>query len=220
MNLHGVWLHLLGDALGSVVVIVSAALVEWTTWKKRTLADPIASILISLIILRSSWPLIRRSAKVLMQRAPETLPRHRLYRKLMRVPGVNAIHELHVWQLDSKRVIASFHVTLQSGVPFAPTCDALKKRLHRLGVHSSTIQPEWPGSVSSPRLRGELGSSACTDRFCGAKECTQGVCCPPRLLPMPDSTTSSATGPSSLQPPSGSDEEDRKSGEVQLHAMP
>jgi zinc transporter 1 len=57
MNMRGVFLHVLGDALGSVIVVVSAAVVQWTDWKYRFYLDPVLSILMSLIIIRSTWPL-------------------------------------------------------------------------------------------------------------------------------------------------------------------
>jgi Co/Zn/Cd efflux system component len=61
MNMQGVFLHILGDALGSVIVVVSAAVVQWTEWEYRFYLDPVLSIVMALIIIRSTWPLCESS---------------------------------------------------------------------------------------------------------------------------------------------------------------
>lgn len=132
MNMRGVFLHVLSDALGSVIVIVSALVsfgtnifsshlfylsfchlqVFWLTdWKYKYYIDPALSILLVLLILNSVWPLLRDSALILLQTVPTHIQVDAIQNKLLaKVDGVLAVHEFHVWQLAGDRIIASAHI--------------------------------------------------------------------------------------------------------------
>ena len=113
MNMTGVFLHVLGDALGSVVVLISGAVIMWTDWEYKEYCDPLLSLIIVLIISTTSWPLLRDSTLVLLNTIPPSIDLASLETSLVNtVRGVQGIHELHVWQLVGSRVIASCHLEM------------------------------------------------------------------------------------------------------------
>lgn len=111
MNMRGVFLHVLSDALGSVIVIISALVYWQTSWKYRCYIDPALSIVLVVLILHSVWPLLRDSALILLQTVPTHIQVDAIQRRLLaKVDGVLAVHEFHVWQLAGDRIIASAHI--------------------------------------------------------------------------------------------------------------
>ena len=98
LNVHGAWLHVLGDALGSVGTIVAAVLIWAFGW---FWTDPLASMLIGLLIIYSSWALLREAVSVLMQSTPRRIDPDRVQAAMLAVPGVTAVHDLHVWTITS-----------------------------------------------------------------------------------------------------------------------
>lgn len=111
MNMRGVFLHILSDALGSVIVICSATIFLLTDWEYKYYIDPALSILLVLLILHSVWPLLRDSALILLQTVPTHIQVDAIQRRLLaKVDGVLAVHEFHVWQLAGDRIIASAHI--------------------------------------------------------------------------------------------------------------
>jgi len=114
MNMHGVYLHILGDALGSVVVIVSAVIMEYTTWEYRNYADPACSLLIVWIIIFSTWPLFKESAKILIQRVDDKVDVMEIRKCILGLRHVVNVHELHVWTLAGNKNIGSAHVTIDA----------------------------------------------------------------------------------------------------------
>ena len=100
MNITGVFLHVLADALGSVVVMMSASVIAFTDWEYRDYLDPVLSLVIVLIICISTWPLLRDSTLILLNSIPSNINLIDLEKRLIgSVQGVSNIHELHVWRL-------------------------------------------------------------------------------------------------------------------------
>ena len=100
MNITGVFLHVLADALGSVVVMISASVIAFTDWTYRDYLDPVLSLVIVLIICISTWPLLRDSTLILLNSIPSNIDLMDLEKRLITsVQGVSSIHELHVWRL-------------------------------------------------------------------------------------------------------------------------
>lgn len=100
MNIAGVFLHVLADALGSLAVIVSALVIMLTDWQYKYFLDPVLSLAIVTIIMISTWPLLRDSTLILLNSIPSNINLMELESDLVkRVPGVSSIHELHVWRL-------------------------------------------------------------------------------------------------------------------------
>jgi cobalt-zinc-cadmium efflux system protein len=107
LNLRGAFLHVVGDALGSLGAIVAALAMMFFGW---SMADPIAALLITGLILVSAWRLVRESVDVLMEAAPEHVDMAVLAREIRAVPGVIDVHDLHVWTLTSGYHAISAHV--------------------------------------------------------------------------------------------------------------
>jgi cobalt-zinc-cadmium efflux system protein len=139
LNVRGAWLHVLTDTLGSVQAIAAGVLISGFGW---TWADPLASVLIGLLVIFSSWSLIRESVGVLMEGVPAHLELDEVAAAMAGVPGVMTVHDLHVWTITSGFVSLSAHVVIE------PNCaeDVLwrvRAMLHdRFGIDHSTIQVE------------------------------------------------------------------------------
>ena len=152
LNMRGVFLHVLGDALGNLGVIAAALFIWLTTFSWRFYADPLISLLITLIILKTALPLCRASARILLQAVPAGLSVDDVRDDIEALPGVVAAHHLHVWQLSGQKLVASLHVRLACDFPCDGTrgarqymrlAKAVRTCLHEYGIHSSTIQPEF-----------------------------------------------------------------------------
>ncbi|TCW29617.1 cation diffusion facilitator family transporter [Gulbenkiania mobilis] len=142
LNSRAALLHVMGDLLGSVAAILAGAIIYATGW---TAADPILSMGVCLLILRSTWHLLRQSLLVLMEGVPEHLDYYAIGRALAEVEGVVSVHDLHVWAMSSDHVALSAH--LQVGTPEAwprilAACQALLSR--RFAIDHVTLQAEWP----------------------------------------------------------------------------
>jgi len=143
LNLRGAWLHLLGDALGSVAAMAAGLAIWARGW---TAADPIASAVIALLVLRSAWSLLRETVDVLLEAAPSHLDVDEVRAALAAERGVASVHDLHVWTITSGMTSLSCHVHC------TPDADghALLLRLHellrvRFGIEHATLQIEPAG---------------------------------------------------------------------------
>jgi len=110
LNIRGAALHVLGDLLGSVAAIIAAVVIIQTGWMP---IDPILSVLVAMLILRSAWHLVRRSAHILLEGAPEWLDLEEMQHKIIAaVPEVTEIHHVHVWGLTPQHPMLTMHVVL------------------------------------------------------------------------------------------------------------
>ncbi|XP_050521017.1 zinc transporter 1 [Daktulosphaira vitifoliae] len=177
MNMRGVFLHLLADALGSVIVIVSALIVWLTDYEWKDKVDPALSLLMVIIILHSVWPLLQESALILLQTVPTHIQVDAIQRRLLdRVDGVLAVHEFHVWQLAGDRIIASAHIRCRNLSEYMKLAEKVKEFFHNEGIHSTTIQPEFV-EVEVTENRNETPTEDCvldcpkTDIPCQLQTC-------------------------------------------------
>jgi cobalt-zinc-cadmium efflux system protein len=144
LNVRGAWLHVFADALGSVQVIAAGALILAFDWR---LADPIASVLVGLLVLNSAWKLLREAVAVLMEGAPGHIDVDEVREAIRETEGVEAVHDLHIWTITSGFVALSCHV-VASGRPPAEILEALSRKLaERFGIRHTTIQIEPPEFV-------------------------------------------------------------------------
>ncbi|KAF2362757.1 Cation efflux protein [Trinorchestia longiramus] len=157
MNMKGAFLHVLSDALGSVVVIISALIVWKSDFPYKTYVDPVLSMVLVLIITYTTWPLLKESALILLQTVTYPVPTHiqvtypvpthiqveGIQQQLLGVDGVLAVHEFHVWQLAGDRIIASAHIRCRNLQDYMVLAEKVKKMFHEEGIHSTTIQPEF-----------------------------------------------------------------------------
>lgn len=140
LNARAARLHVLADALGSVAALVSGILIVATGW---TRADPIASLLICLLIAGSSLRLLRESLHALMEGVPHGLSVEAIGGEMARIEGVLSVHDLHVWMLSGSRTALSAHVVVRSMNHWDRTLVELQTRLHdKFGIDHVTLQPE------------------------------------------------------------------------------
>ncbi|KAH7060923.1 zinc/cadmium resistance protein-like protein [Macrophomina phaseolina] len=149
LNMRGVFLHVMGDALGNIGVIASALIIWLTDFSWRFYSDPAISLIITVIILCSAIPLCKAAARILLQAAPASIDVEDIENDILDLPGIISCHHLHVWQLSDTKLVASLHVQVdydfkgQGSARYMELARAIRKCLHAYGIHSSTIQPEF-----------------------------------------------------------------------------
>ena len=142
LNIRGAALHVAGDLLGSVAAIVAAVVIIYTGWMA---IDPLLSIAVAFLILKSAWALVQQSGHVLLEGAPAWLDRDEMQRKIVeRVPEVHGIHHVHVWGLTPQDLMLTMHVRLAPGVTDATSVvRQVKSTLQQdYGIGHSTIEIE------------------------------------------------------------------------------
>ncbi len=140
LNTRGAILHVLGDALGSVAALISGAVILLTGWMP---IDPILSLVICGLILTSALRLLREGLHVVMEGVPQHLNLDEIGQAMAAVPGVAAVHDLHVWQVNSDRIALSAHVVLRRMDNWLAVLAALNARLKAdFGIDHATLQPE------------------------------------------------------------------------------
>lgn len=176
MNMEGVFLHVLGDAMGNVGVIVTALFIWQTNYSWRYYSDPVISLIITVIIFSSALPLCRKSCKILLQATPQNLDSNLIVKEIICLPSIKSVHDFHVWNLDEDILVASLHIELNELTPesnvhdatgdgridktaFADTVAQVREILLRFGISSVTIQPEF-ASKRSASIYGVNGLSA------------------------------------------------------------
>ncbi len=108
LNIRGAWLHVFTDMLGSIGVMVAAALIWKLGWHW---VDPLVSVLIGLLVLYSSWKLLKEVVAVLMEGSPGHIDVDEVRNAILEINGVDAVHDLHVWTITSGIIALSVHVT-------------------------------------------------------------------------------------------------------------
>ncbi|XP_035758100.1 zinc transporter 10 [Egretta garzetta] len=171
LNIRGVLLHVMGDALGSVVVVVAATIFHVLplgnapcNW--QCYIDPSLTIIMVFIILSSAFPLIKETSIILLQMVPKGV-NMQLLSKLARVPGVSSLHEVHVWELAGGKNIATLHIKCQTPTDYQDAAYKIRKVFHEAGIHSVTIQPEYIDHKTSQLLC----SSPCISKACDSHLC-------------------------------------------------
>lgn len=141
INVAAATLHVLSDLLGSVAAIVAAGVIIFTGW---TPIDPLLSVLVCLLIVRSAWSLIRRSAHILMEGAPEWLDVAELRRTLeQRVPAIRDVHHVHCWMMGPRKPLLTMHASVAVTADHASVLRETKAVLaEQFGIHHATIQIE------------------------------------------------------------------------------
>ena len=143
LNVRGAWLHVLTDALGSVGAIAAGLLIWLLGWRW---IDPAVSVLIALLVVYSSWSLLKESVAVLMEWAPRGIDVDGVHDAMLSIPGVAAVHDLHVWTIASGMNSLSAHVETTEDASGRELLKALQGRLHeRFGIEHATLQIEPEG---------------------------------------------------------------------------
>jgi len=142
LNIRGAFVHMLGDALGSVAIIAGAVAIRYTGWVR---VDPALSILIGVLIVWTAWDIIRESLNILLEGLPKGIQLDQVAAGMRAVQGVLGVHDLHIWSLGSNTHALSCHVLIED-VP--PSCsDSILRQLndmlaHNFHIHHTTVQFE------------------------------------------------------------------------------
>lgn len=139
LNMRGAYLHVVSDLLGSVAAIAAAVAIHWFGWSS---ADPIASILMTVLIVRGAWRLVREAVDVLLEATPAHIDTARVRDAMIGVPGVQEVHDLHVWTLTSGMVAMSVHAVVPESAEHQRVLEALHDAVARFGIRHVTIQLE------------------------------------------------------------------------------
>ena len=139
LNTRGVYLHIMSDVLGSLGALGAALVVTLTGW---TLADPIISIALSLLILVGAWRLVRESTDILLEAVPGHVSMAEVQRRILAVEGVDTVHDLHVWTVTSGMVAMSGHAVVPSLDSHPGVLERIRQEMSGLGIGHVTIQLE------------------------------------------------------------------------------
>ncbi|XP_077194698.1 proton-coupled zinc antiporter SLC30A1 [Paroedura picta] len=216
LNMRGVFLHVLGDALGSVIVVVNA-LVFYAYWspcpkdepcfnpcihdhcsENNTQGsgrmninvtdlvsiheagpcwvlylDPALCLIMVCILLYTTYPLLKESALILLQTVPKQIDIRSLNEKLRKLDGVEAVHELHVWQLAGSRIIGTAHIKCQDPESYMKVAKQIKEIFHDEGIHATTVQPEFAivgSEVGVGKCELPCRTQCALKQCCGASE--------------------------------------------------
>lgn len=138
MNVRGAFLHMAGDALVSAGVVVAGALALRFGWNWL---DPVTSLVIALVIVLSTWSLFRQSLHLLFDGVPEGIDLHAVRRELEALPGVERVHDLHVWATGTTQTVLTAHLVMPAGHPDDAFLEAATGRLRtRFGIGHVTLQ--------------------------------------------------------------------------------
>jgi zinc transporter 1 len=231
MNMHGIFLHVLADALGSIGVIISALLIKFVPHDPNDLKnwtvyiDPTLSVFIVIIITISALPLFKETSFVLLQTIPKHIKVDELKKQLLEdVPEVEGIHELHVWRLTGEKIIASAHLERRSLVDYMSVANKVKHFFHLMGIHSTTIQYEYDGediqtppsnnntnAHTEPKLIGDCLLRCTTDA------CDTLTCCVNKPVPSDKVLNSNNSSNDVQRPTTGSGETSKELNDEHHH---
>lgn len=221
--MRGVFLHVMGDALGNIGVIASALFIWLTDFSWRFYTDPGISLIITVIILCSAIPLCKAASRILLQAVPAGLNIEDIKEDITAFTDIVSCHHLHVWQLSDTKLIASLHVQVsfefkdQGSQRYMQLARQIRKCLHDYGIHSSTIQPEFcceathghrmiedaiafgnDGAESDSCRESEANNDPECLLDCGDDCDDAAACCPPsEAAPNPDGNGNASKGTSS-----------------------
>jgi cobalt-zinc-cadmium efflux system protein len=150
LNRRAALVHVLGDMAASVAALVAGAVIVATGWLP---IDPLLSLFVAVLILRSTWLLLKAATPILMQGVPAHLSYDEIGRALTRVPGVATVHDLHVWHMTSERAALSAHLLIRDPAEWPDTLAAAQRLLaERFGIDHVTLQPAWCSPVPGKRV--------------------------------------------------------------------
>lgn len=153
INTRGAFLHMLADTLVSVGVVVSGVIINLTGW---TLIDPLIGIVIAIVILVSTWGLLKESLRMSTDAVPEGFDVDEVKQKIESQEGVLNVHHLHIWPISTTETALTAHIVIPSSDQLEVVTDRVKELLDTMGIHHSTLELETT-------------SSHCHDHDCCAK---------------------------------------------------
>lgn len=147
LNQRAALLHVLADLIGSFAALLAGAVIYFTGWES---IDPILSLFIGVLILVSTFQLLREALHVLMEGVPRSIRLEDVGRALARLPAVRDVHDLHIWHISSGQISLSAHLTIGSLAEWPRIlADARRVLDQRFGIDHVTLQPEVAGEGTS-----------------------------------------------------------------------
>jgi cobalt-zinc-cadmium efflux system protein len=142
LNIRSAFVHMLGDALGSVAIIGGALVIRYTGWVQ---VDPVLSILIGVLVVWTAWDIVRESLNILLEGLPRGILLQEVADSMQAVEGVLDVHDLHIWSLGSHTHALSCHVLIDDVPP--SSSDAILRRINgvlddRFQISHTTVQFE------------------------------------------------------------------------------
>ena len=149
LNIRAAWVHMLGDALGSIAIIIGAFLIRYTGWLR---VDPVLSILIGLLIIWTARDIIRETLNILLEGLPAGIRFDEVIAAMRSVAGVIDVHDLHIWTLGTNAHALSCHVLIEDQT--ASASEAILLRLNavlqdRFRINHTTVQLEHKCAISA-----------------------------------------------------------------------
>jgi|SRR5579883_3277370 len=139
LNVRGAYIHVLGDLLGSVGTVIAALLVRYTGWLA---ADPVASIVMTVLIMRGAWRLVRESVDILLESTPAHISAGAVRAQLTAIPGIESVHDLHVWTVTSGVIAMSAHAIVREPERHQHVLEHMHDAMRLFGIDHVTIQLE------------------------------------------------------------------------------
>lgn len=139
LNVRGAYLHMAADALVSIGVLLSGVVIAWTGW---TIVDPIVALAVAAVIVASVWSLTRDSLRLSLDGVPGEIDVAAIGRKMTDVPGVKAVHHIHVWAISTTENALTAHVVLESLSRMEEVKHDLKDLLNHAGIPHATLEFE------------------------------------------------------------------------------
>ena len=139
LNMRGAYLHVLGDVLATLGTIIAAILIRFTGW---LMADPIASILTTVLIMSGAWRLVRESIDILLESTPAHIPLPAVRGQLEAIPGIESVHDLHIWSVTPAVVAMSAHCIVREPDKHQHVLEHIHDAMRLFGIQHVTIQLE------------------------------------------------------------------------------
>jgi cobalt-zinc-cadmium efflux system protein len=139
MNTRGAYLHVLGDLLATLGTLAAALAIRFTGW---LIADPIASILTTVLIMSGAWRLVRESVDILLESTPAHIPLPAVRSQLEAIPGIESVHDLHVWAVTPAVVSMSAHCIVRQPEQHQHVLEHIHGAMQLFGIQHVTIQLE------------------------------------------------------------------------------
>ena len=156
LNLHSAFLHVIGDAVSSIGVILAAVIITLTG---QEWVDPLVSVLIGALILFSGYRVLRSSLHILIEGVPEGMSIQQVGTMMGQVTGVHSVHDLHIWSICSGHVALSAHIVLAAddnqGAPLPVMAQLQQQLLEKFGIEHTTIQID---AGDCPQAEGSCGA--------------------------------------------------------------
>ena len=139
MNVRGAYLHVLGDLMASVGTVAAALIIQFTGWLP---ADPLASFLTTAFIVRGAWQLVRESVDILLESAPSHIDLAAVRAQLEAIPGIELVHDVHVWSVTPRMVAMSAHAIVRDPVAQQHVLEHIHDAMALFGIGHVTVQLE------------------------------------------------------------------------------